>query len=476
MNHRLAPILQRYFTSYALTQRALSPATIRTYRDCWALLLTFVAERTQLPAHALELAHIDHRCVTEFLDHLENERGNSIATRNLRLAAIKAVLTFECATRPEHLDTIAAVQAIPVKKHPRPQLSYLTATQVQALLDAIDTTTWTGRRDQAMFTLAAHTGLRVSELISLNVDSEVFSVTACMLELGEYERCFDDGSDSFGAQGDPVERLPAGGEQRGGPFAETPKSGQQRVAAGGVGVEDVAVGRNLRRGVNTDAGALVALVREGGKALSRGGVQGACDPVFAGGRQIVGVARQCVGDPQRKSVRSSHELDVRAESAVLARVPQVDRGAPGTDGGLGDPVAGDEGAVEDHVGVARREARAQDLGQLRRLGGEHVDALVQIPVGGGDRDTGVTGQGGERRVLAEPAQHEHRLAKWRQGTAAASGTSLAPAGVQQSGQILGERSRDIERGRIGDHVEPLVRIRSSQIQSYQGLCVLPEPA
>ncbi|MGF0289922.1 flavin-containing monooxygenase, partial [Rhodococcus ruber] len=36
------------------------------------------------------------------------------------------------------------------------------------------------------------------------LNNEVFSVTACMLELGEYERCFDDGSDSFGAQVDPV--------------------------------------------------------------------------------------------------------------------------------------------------------------------------------------------------------------------------------------------------------------------------------
>jgi integrase/recombinase XerD len=152
---RLAPILQRYFTGYALTQRALSPATIRTYRDSWALLLTFVSERTQLPPYALELAHVDCGCVTAFLDHLENERGNSIATRNLRLAAIKAVLTFHCASRPEHLDTIATVQAIPVKKKPRPHLTYLTTTQVQALLDAIDTTTWTGRRDQAMFALAA---------------------------------------------------------------------------------------------------------------------------------------------------------------------------------------------------------------------------------------------------------------------------------------------------------------------------------
>ncbi|MGW5151823.1 tyrosine-type recombinase/integrase [Rhodococcus koreensis] len=124
----------------------MSPATIRTYRDSWVLFLTFVSERTQVPPHALELAHIDHRCVTAFLDHLENERGNSVATRNLRLAAIKAVLAFDCATMPEHLDAIAAVQAIPVKKHPRPHPTYLTAPQLQALLDAIDTTTWTGRR------------------------------------------------------------------------------------------------------------------------------------------------------------------------------------------------------------------------------------------------------------------------------------------------------------------------------------------
>ena len=77
MTHRLAPILQQYFTTYVLTQRALSPATIRTYRDSWALLLTFLAERTQIPPYALDLAHIDHRCVTAFLDHLENERGNT---------------------------------------------------------------------------------------------------------------------------------------------------------------------------------------------------------------------------------------------------------------------------------------------------------------------------------------------------------------------------------------------------------------
>lgn len=169
--NRLAPILQQYFTTYLVAQRAMSPATITTYRDTWRLFLAFLSDQTGLAAHTLELAHIDEPRVAAFLDYLEHERGNSIATRNLRLAAIKGVMTFHIINSPEHLDTVARIQAIPVKKQPKPQVAYLTATQTQALLGAIDTTTWPGRRDQAMFTLAVQTGLRISEISSLTIDS-----------------------------------------------------------------------------------------------------------------------------------------------------------------------------------------------------------------------------------------------------------------------------------------------------------------
>ena len=167
----LAPILQEYFTAYLVTQRAMSAATIRAYRDTWKLFLTFLSERQNVPAHQLETNHVDPTQVIAFLDYLENDRGNSVATRNLRLAAIKATMAFHATKAPELLDTIARIHAIPVKKHPKPEITFLTYGQTQALLDAIPTDTWTGRRDRAMFTLAVQTGLRLSEITGLRIAS-----------------------------------------------------------------------------------------------------------------------------------------------------------------------------------------------------------------------------------------------------------------------------------------------------------------
>ena len=55
--------------------------------------------------------------------------------------------------------------AIPAKRHQRNLVTYLTEAELSAFLAACDTRTWTGRRDHAMFLLAAQTGLRVSELV-----------------------------------------------------------------------------------------------------------------------------------------------------------------------------------------------------------------------------------------------------------------------------------------------------------------------
>lgn len=165
----LAPILQEYFTAYLVTQRAVSSAAIRAYRDTWRLFLAFLSEQAKVPAHKLETSQIGPAQVIAFLDHLEHDRGNGTATRNSRLAAIKTLMACQATRAPEMLDTIARIHAIPVRKNPKPQVTFLTFSETQALLDAITTSTWTGRRDQAMFTLAAQTGLRLSEITGLSI-------------------------------------------------------------------------------------------------------------------------------------------------------------------------------------------------------------------------------------------------------------------------------------------------------------------
>lgn len=164
----LAPTLQSFFTDRLIRQRDASAHTIVAYRDTWRLLLTFAADRIDRPPALLDLADLDAPLIAAFLDHLEDDRGNSVRTRNARLSAIHSLFRFAALTHPEHAETIARVLAIPPKRFDQAMISFLTESEVDALLAAPDQSTWTGRRDHAMLLLAVTTGLRVSELIGLN--------------------------------------------------------------------------------------------------------------------------------------------------------------------------------------------------------------------------------------------------------------------------------------------------------------------
>ena len=163
----LAPCLQAYFTDRLIGQRSASPSTIDAYRLAFRLLLAFAAQRTGTAPSRLDIDQLDAPLIAAFLDHLEHERGNSAVTRNHRLAAIHSLFGYIALHHPEHADTVQRVLAIPPKRTEKNLLTYLTEPEVDALLAACDQTTWTGRRDHAMFALTIQTGLRISELINL---------------------------------------------------------------------------------------------------------------------------------------------------------------------------------------------------------------------------------------------------------------------------------------------------------------------
>jgi len=164
----LAPSMQAYFTDRLIGQRHASPNTIAAYRHTFRLLLGFVTERTGTPPSVLDIADLDASLIAAFLDHLQADRGNTVATRNNRLAAIHSLFAYLALHHPEHADTIGRVLAIPAKRTERNLLTYLTDTEVDALLAACNQATWTGRRDHTMLALTIQTGLRISELIALN--------------------------------------------------------------------------------------------------------------------------------------------------------------------------------------------------------------------------------------------------------------------------------------------------------------------
>jgi integrase/recombinase XerD len=165
----LAPTLQAFFTQRLIGQRGASECTIAAYRDTWRLLLGFASQRTGKNPCQLDIADLDAPLIAAFLDYLERGRGNSPRTRNSRLAAIRSLFAWAALRHPEHAAVIQRVLAITPKRYQRNLVTYLTRAETEALLAACNTSTWTGRRDHAMLTLAAQAGLRISELAALTV-------------------------------------------------------------------------------------------------------------------------------------------------------------------------------------------------------------------------------------------------------------------------------------------------------------------
>jgi integrase/recombinase XerD len=115
----LAPTLQAFFTDRLIAERRASPHTIAAYRDTLKLLLAFAAKRLRRQPSQLDVGELDAPLVAAFLDYLEHQRGNSIRTRNARLAAIHSLFRYAALRHPEHLQDIDRVLAIPPKRSDR---------------------------------------------------------------------------------------------------------------------------------------------------------------------------------------------------------------------------------------------------------------------------------------------------------------------------------------------------------------------
>ena len=162
-------LVQDFFLRRLVAQRGASARTVESYRDAFELLFGYLEQRTGKPPSALRMADLDAPAVLDFLDHLETGRGNSVRTRNARLAAIHSFMRYAAIRDPASLPITGRVLAIPAKRFDRPVLGYLSREQVAAILSAPDRSTWSGRRDAVLLATAYNTGARVSELTALRV-------------------------------------------------------------------------------------------------------------------------------------------------------------------------------------------------------------------------------------------------------------------------------------------------------------------
>ena len=158
-----------YMTMYLPGQKGLSECTIDSYRYTFKLIFDFTEEKLGVSSERITLKLLNCEFVESFLNWLENERGNSIATRNQRLTAIRSFVRYAKKRKPEYLFECQKILEIDSKKKPKPELGHLTPDAMQDIISRPKGYDKWGRRDIVLLSLMYDCGGRVSEICDLCV-------------------------------------------------------------------------------------------------------------------------------------------------------------------------------------------------------------------------------------------------------------------------------------------------------------------
>jgi integrase/recombinase XerD len=130
-------------------------------------LLQFSAARCRRSVDQLTIEDLTAPLVLDFLADLETTRGNTIRTRNARLAAVQTFFRYIAGREPALAAACNTVLAIPAKKSLRPLLGYLTEQELGHLLAQVDRLATRGERDYVLLSVLYDTGARIQELLDL---------------------------------------------------------------------------------------------------------------------------------------------------------------------------------------------------------------------------------------------------------------------------------------------------------------------
>jgi site-specific recombinase XerD len=167
--HLIGSLVRRFLLEEVGVDRNLSVNTQRSYRDALRLLFHFMAERYATEPTQVTVEQLTADVVKTFLTYLEEERGNAVDTRNLRLTAIHSLFRFASRQIPELIEHATQIQNIPLRRTTQPTVAYLEKTEIDALLATPDRSSLQGERDYALLLFLYNTGARATEAAQTNV-------------------------------------------------------------------------------------------------------------------------------------------------------------------------------------------------------------------------------------------------------------------------------------------------------------------
>lgn len=177
--------LSKFLGEYLAGHRGMSTNTVASYRDTFSILLRFMEHQTGVRIERICFADLNQKKIQAFLLWLEQDRGNSVNTRNQRLSAITSFFRFVQSIHPEHILLCQQILNIQFKKRQTSSVDYLSIEAVEMLLRQPNVRKPMGRRDLVLLSVLYDTGARVQELANMNVSDLKLNAPATVRLLGK---------------------------------------------------------------------------------------------------------------------------------------------------------------------------------------------------------------------------------------------------------------------------------------------------
>ncbi|MFA7337084.1 MAG: tyrosine-type recombinase/integrase [Candidatus Obscuribacterales bacterium] len=169
MTRLLGDVLQSFLLDYLPVQKGLRPATIKSYRDVLRLFLGYVSQESKCRLTKLEPSYFTMERSVKFLKWLEEDRHNSVRTRNHRLAVLHSFHEYMATQIPESLIEAQRVAAIPSKRCQPSETFFLEQDEIAGVISGISMQGKLALRDRALILFLYNTGARVQEISNLKI-------------------------------------------------------------------------------------------------------------------------------------------------------------------------------------------------------------------------------------------------------------------------------------------------------------------
>lgn len=153
------------FLNYLKLEKNLAPRTVSAYsHDLFKFVSFLVSKYGKEPL----LNQITTQDIRDFLSYLQTKRNCKSCAVYRKLSCLRSFFSFLC---KQSYITSDPTEAVSSPKLPKKLPIYLTEEELHRLLSAPNREENTGIRDFAILVLLSYTGMRLSELTSLNIDS-----------------------------------------------------------------------------------------------------------------------------------------------------------------------------------------------------------------------------------------------------------------------------------------------------------------